>query len=69
MVKYFCDRCGKEVHKLTLLALKDETHDVPSTLNTIWVCHDCVKTIQTLFADRVKMMSLTDKNEEDISND
>ena len=45
MIKHFCDRCGKEVHKLSdrvYLQPLDELHDTPEDMKPEYeLCWDC----------------------------
>lgn len=50
MVKYYCDRCGKEVAVLDEVRIPDVKHSSNSfSTKTIQVCKDCKKKADNIY--------------------
>ena len=56
MIKHFCDRCGKEIHKLderTYVQPLDELHDTPEDMNPEYeLCWECKKELKKFLEER-----------------
>lgn len=50
MIKYFCDRCGKESEELIHVALKFDPWELFSA-ETLLICHKCHDKLKNFFKE------------------